>query len=89
MILYRIFNLILQVINLYSIALVVYALLSWFPGAYRNPVGQFLIRICEPFVNIFRRLNLTFAGLDFSILLAMISLQVLSRILVQIFNMIL
>lgn len=89
MVLYYVFSIILKLIDLYSIALVVYALLSWFPGAYSNPFGQFLIKICEPFVNIFRRLNLTFAGLDFSIILAMLALQVLTRILINLFNLIL
>ncbi|HAJ69761.1 MAG: YggT family protein [Alkalibacterium gilvum] len=48
-------RLILQGINLYRIALVVYFLLSWMPGAYQSKLGQFLIRICEPYVGIFRQ----------------------------------
>lgn len=48
-------RLILQGINLYRIALVIYFLLSWMPGAYQSKLGQFLIRICEPYVGIFRQ----------------------------------
>lgn len=83
------FSLILKIIDVYSLALVVYALLSWFPGGYDNPLGRFLYQICEPFLGIFRRLPLNFFGLDFSILIALFSLQLLTRILIRIFNMIL
>ncbi|WP_256244350.1 YggT family protein [Alkalibacterium sp. 20] len=45
----------MQGINLYRIALVVYFLLSWMPGGYQSKLGQILIRICEPYVGIFRQ----------------------------------
>ena len=48
-------NLIIQGLGLYRIALVVYFLLSWMPGGYQSRLGQFLIRICEPYVGIFRQ----------------------------------
>ncbi|WP_439709747.1 YggT family protein [Secundilactobacillus paracollinoides] len=38
-----------HLIELYSWAIVIYALLSWFPGAYQTAFGQFLARIVEPF----------------------------------------
>lgn len=82
---YQLVSLLLRLIDIYSLALVVYALLSWFPGGYESGLGRFLERICEPFLQIFRRLNLNFAGLDFSILVAMFSLQILSRIIVRLF----
>ncbi|GEK91535.1 YggT family protein [Alkalibacterium kapii] len=48
-------RLVMQGIDLYRIALVVYFLLSWMPGGYQSKLGQFLIRICEPYVGIFRQ----------------------------------
>jgi len=54
-ILSAIYRLVMQGIDLYRIALVVYFLLSWMPGGYQSRLGQFLIRICEPYVGIFRQ----------------------------------
>jgi YggT family protein len=54
-ILLALYRLIMQGINLYRIALVVYFLLSWMPGGYQSKLGQILTRICEPYVSIFRQ----------------------------------
>ncbi|WP_083378592.1 YggT family protein [Enterococcus timonensis] len=89
MFLYNLFRFILEVVNIYSIALVIYALLSWFPGGYGSALGRFLTRICEPYLSIFRKLPLQFAGLDFSIIVALFGLQLLTRILNWLFMMIL
>ncbi|OJG82339.1 YggT family protein [Enterococcus pallens] len=61
--------------------MVVYALLSWFPGAYQSALGKFLGRICEPFLDLFRRLPLQFGGIDFSVMAAIIALNFIMRIL--------
>ncbi|GAX05562.1 cell division membrane protein [Secundilactobacillus pentosiphilus] len=44
-----VFWLLSKAIDLYMMAIVVYALLSWFPGAYQTKLGQFLGAIVEPF----------------------------------------
>lgn len=67
------------VINVYSWVLVAYALLSWVPQLANSPVGRFIYRVSEPYVSIFRRLPLRFAGLDFSVLAALFSLQIIER----------
>ncbi|WP_269814116.1 YggT family protein [Secundilactobacillus angelensis] len=38
-----------KAIDIYMMAIVVYALLSWFPGAYQTKLGQLLGAIVEPF----------------------------------------
>jgi YggT family protein len=43
----------------------------------------FLRDICEPFLRIFRRLIPSFGGLDFSPILAIISLQIINSIVVN------
>ena len=47
-------------IQIYSYALIIYILLSWFPGARESKFGDFLARICEPYLeplgNLFHRL---------------------------------
>ncbi|MGX7181324.1 YggT family protein [Enterococcus pallens] len=79
--LFNLLNLINRLVNLYTILLVVYALLSWFPGAYQSALGKFLGRICEPFLDLFRRLPLQFGGIDFSVMAAIIALNFIMRIL--------
>lgn len=81
------FNVLSRLVYLYTILLVVYALMSWFPGAYQSRFGQLLGRICEPFLNLFRRLPLQFGGIDFSIMAAIfalnIAMEVLRKILIN------
>ena len=74
-----------RVVNVAEILLVVYALLSWFPGAYDTSLGRIIRQIVNPILAPFRRLNLVFAGVDFSIIVIVLllnfSLTILSNIL--------
>ncbi|MCI7677469.1 MAG: YggT family protein [Streptococcus orisratti] len=79
-----ILEILLKVIQLYTYLLVIYALLSWFPGAYDSALGRFISSIVEPLIAPFRRLNLQFAGLDFTIWAVVIVLNVLTRLLAYI-----
>lgn len=69
---------------LYSGALVIYALLSWFPGGYESAIGRFLAKICEPYLSIFDRFNLNIGGIGFSIMIAIFALNIGTRMLVTI-----
>lgn len=84
MILFNLLYLINRLVNLYTVLLVVYALLSWFPGAYESALGRLLGKICEPFLDLFRRLPLQFGGIDFSVMAAIIALNLIVRILNQV-----
>ncbi|MDY5636445.1 YggT family protein [Streptococcus orisratti] len=79
-----ILEILLKVIQLYTYLLIIYALLSWFPGAYDSALGRFISSIVEPLIAPFRRLNLQFAGLDFTIWAVVIVLNVLTRLLAYI-----
>ena len=74
-----------RVVNVAEILLVVYALLSWFPGAYDTSLGRIIRQIVNPILAPFRRLNLVFAGDDFSIIVIVLllnfSLTILRNIL--------
>ena len=74
-----------RVVNVAEILLVVYALLSWFPGAYDTSLGRIIRQIVNPILAPFRRLNLVFAGVDFSIIVIVFllnfSLTILRNIL--------
>ena len=74
-----------RVVNVAEILLVVYALLSWFPGAYDTSLGRIIRQIVNPILAPFRRPNLVFAGVDFSIIVIVLllnfSLTILRNIL--------
>ncbi|WP_165003135.1 MULTISPECIES: YggT family protein [unclassified Enterococcus] len=82
------FQLLERVVYFYTILLVVYALLSWFPGGYQSGLGRFLSKICEPYLSLFDRLPLRIGPFDFTILGAIIilnlAMQGLAHILVWI-----
>ena len=42
-------------IEIYSMALIGYILMSWFPNARETSIGQFLEKICEPYLEPFRK----------------------------------
>lgn len=48
-----------------------------------NSVIGFLRDVCEPYLRIFRRLLPSFGGLDFSPILAIISLEIVNAIVVN------
>ena len=60
-----IFQYLSNIIQIYSIILVIYALLSWFPGAPQSTLGQMVHRLVEPFLSLFRKLPLQFWRLGF------------------------
>lgn len=76
----------LKTIRVYSYLLLIYALLSWFPGAYETGLGRLITQLVEPVVRPFRRFNLQFAGLDFTIFAVMIALNLLSNLLITLFS---
>ncbi|QIL46949.1 YggT family protein [Vagococcus coleopterorum] len=86
---YNLIQLINLAVEIYSAALIVYALLSWFPGAYDSAIGRFLSKICDPYIQIFERLNLNFGGISFSIMVALFALYfgqaVIVKLLIKLF----
>lgn len=76
----------LRIIQFYSYLLVVFALLSWFPGAYNTWLGRVLTQLVDPILRSVRRsFNFQFMGLDFTIVIVLIALNVISHILTMIF----
>lgn len=68
-------------VRILSVLLVVYALLSWFPGARESWLGRALEEFFEPLLSPLRRLPLQIAGLDFTIVVAIVIFQFLARLL--------
>ena len=72
--------------EIYSWALIIYILLSWFPGAKESTFGEFLARICEPYLEPFRRFIPPLGMIDISPLVAIFALKLATNGLVSIFR---
>jgi YggT family protein len=79
------------VIYVYTLVIIVYIVVNLlFAAGIRPPYSRtsdrllgFLRDVCEPFLRIFRRLAPSFGGLDFSPVLAIISLYIINIVVVQ------
>jgi len=73
---------VVSTLQLYTVAIVVYALLSLVaPGTYSPAVGL-LQSLCEPLLRPVRRMLPVIGGLDFSPLVVILALQALVRLIV-------
>ncbi|WP_419883769.1 YggT family protein [Peribacillus sp. B-H-3] len=73
----------------YSMALVIFILMSWFPRAYETWVGRFLSKICEPYLEPFKRFIPPIGMIDISPIVALLVLQFARGGLLQLFNWVL
>ena len=76
-------RLIQNAVSIYSIILVAFALLSWFPNAYESQLGRLVIRLARPVIEPLRKLNLQFGGLDFTVWVALVLIQFIGTILTR------
>lgn len=69
-----------RVIELYGLLIVVYVLMSWIPqmSGWINDLYTILEKICEPYLSIFRKAIPPAGGIDFSPIVALLALSVLS-----------
>ncbi|MBM7644283.1 YggT family protein [Scopulibacillus daqui] len=80
MVLLQIVRILSELIYIYSWVLIIYILMSWFPGMRDSSIGQFLARISEPFLAPFRKIIPPIGGMiDISPWLAFIVLHLASR----------
>lgn len=68
-------DILVQLVYLYYWALIIYILMSWFPNARESSIGQFLTKICEPFLEPFRRIIPPLGMIDISPIVAIIVLR--------------
>ncbi|MDO4670266.1 MAG: YggT family protein [Aerococcus sp.] len=68
-----------RLIHLYTAVLVIYALLTWFPGALESPVGRLIRRLAEPYLAIFDDLLPPVLGMSFSVVAGVLLLELASR----------
>lgn len=70
-----IFVILSKLISYYSYALIIYILMSWFPNARETKIGQFLTRICEPYLEPFRKIIPPIGMIDISPIVAILVLN--------------
>lgn len=75
------FIILIRAIELYSLILCVYALMSWVPELYHSTVGRWIVWLVKPVLRPFQKLNLQFIGLDWTVLAVLITLNILARFL--------
>lgn len=68
-------SLLQDLINIFQWALIIYILMSWFPNARDTVVGRFLARICEPYLEPFRRIIPPIGMMDISPIVAFLVLN--------------
>ena len=76
-------RLIQNAVNIYSLLLLIYALLSWFPNSYGSSLERLLEKLVRPIVDPLRRLPFQFGGLDLSIWLAILIVRFLGDSLIR------
>ncbi|WP_091772192.1 YggT family protein [Piscibacillus halophilus] len=72
-------NIIILGLEIYSFALIAYILMSWFPGARDSSIGQMLGKICEPFLEPFRKIIPPLGMIDISPIVAIIVLNLAAQ----------
>ena len=70
-----ILNVISQAIFIYSMLLIIYIFMSWVPSTRETSFGRLLQRICEPYLEPFRRIIPPFGMIDISPIVAIMVLN--------------
>lgn len=79
-----IFKIISSVLGIYFLLCTARIILTWIPGMEYNKFTRFLVKICDPYLNLFRGLKfLRLGSIDFSPALGLIILSALSSCLTR------
>ncbi|MBS4198880.1 YggT family protein [Bacillus sp. FJAT-49732] len=79
-----ILNIIGSAIGIYSWILIIYILMSWFPNSRETSIGQLFAKVCEPYLEPFRRIVPPIGMIDISPLAAFFVLKLASAGLIEI-----
>lgn len=71
------FNFLSATVSLYTTLCFVRIILTWIPGLNFSKAGQILSAICDPWLNLFRKIPFKIGGLDFT---PMISIGILTLV---------
>jgi predicted integral membrane protein len=81
-------RMIYNAVDIYSLILVAFAVMSWFPGAYESSLGRWIVALVKPVLSPLQRLPLQIAGLDLSVWVAIVLVRFLGENLVRFLTMI-
>ena len=81
-------RMIYNAVDIYSLILVAFAVMSWFPGAYESSLGRWIVALIKPVLAPLQRLPLQIAGLDLSVWVAIVLIRFLGENLVRFLAMI-
>lgn len=81
-------RMIYNAVDIYSLILVAFAVMSWFPGAYESSLGRWIVALVKPVLAPLQRLPLQIAGLDLSVWAAIVLIRFLGENLVRFLAMI-
>lgn len=81
-------RMIYNAVDIYSLILVAFAVMSWFPGAYESSLGRWVVALVKPVLSPLQRLPLQIAGLDLSVWVAIVLVRFLGENLVRFLAMI-
>ena len=76
---YLVLALLAQLVQFYSFALIIYIFMSWVPNVRESAIGQFLGRICEPYLEPFRKIIPPIGMIDISPIVAIFVLNIAMR----------
>lgn len=80
--------LLVEAIQIYSWAIIIYILMSWFPNARESKFGQLLGKIVEPYLEPFRKIIPPLGMIDISPIVAIIVLNFAEYGAVELFRLI-
>ena len=78
---YSLVQVLASMLRLFSLMLVIYALLSWVITDSRHPVFSFLQSMVEPVLNPIRKVLPPMGGFDISIVAALMGIEILRSFL--------
>jgi len=70
-----IFDILAYLFIIYFYATIIYVFMSWIPGARDTQFGLLLEKVCEPYLEIFRRFIPPLGIIDISPIIALLVLQ--------------
>ncbi|WP_042144981.1 YggT family protein [Paucisalibacillus sp. EB02] len=86
--LYIIFDILARALEIYSIGLIIYIFMSWFPGARESTFGSIMTKLYEPFLEPFRKIIPPLGMIDISPIVAIIVLRLAGAGIWGLYNMI-
>ena len=81
-------RMIYNAVDIYSLILLAFAVMSWFSGAYESSLGRWIVALVKPVLAPLQRLPLQIAGLDLSVWVAIVLVRFLGENLVRFLAMI-